>query len=115
MKRGFERCQMATRHSAHSGEQFLRFLANKRQMLLFVSLFLIVIGSRAVVINYGGNPTPFTDEWDGEGANLLKPYLQGTLTIGDLFHTHNEHVIFLPDCLLWQSSTSPVIGTWSCK
>ena len=58
------------------------------------SLFLIVVGSRAAVIGHAGNATPFTDEWEGEGANLLRPYLQGTLGVADLFHAHNEHVIF---------------------
>ena len=77
-----------------SGQRFLRFLDSRRQIFLLVSLFLILVGARAVVINYAGNTTPYADEWDGEAANLLKPYLQGDLTIGDLFHAHNEHVIF---------------------
>ena len=77
-----------------SGQRILRFLDNRRRTLFFASLFLILIGARAVVINYAGNTTPYTDEWDGEAANLLKPYLQGELTIGDLFRGHNEHVIF---------------------
>ena len=78
----------------HPGERFLRFLDNRRQTVLIVSLFLIIVGARAVVINYAGNATPYADEWDGEAANLLEPYLKGALTIGDLFHAHNEHVIF---------------------
>jgi hypothetical protein len=90
-KRGLEACQDL---AMHSGQQFLRFLDNRRDTFLFVSLFLILIGARAVVIDYAGNSTPYTDEWDGEAANLLKPYLQGALTIGDLFQAHNEHVIF---------------------
>jgi hypothetical protein len=77
-----------------SGERFLRFLDRRRQTLLIVSLFLIVVGARAAVINYAGNVTPFADEWDGAAANLLKPYLQGALTIRDLFRPHNEHIIF---------------------
>ena len=76
-----------------AGERFLGFLDRRRQTLLLVSLFLIVVGARAVVINYAGNVTPFADEWDGAAANLLKPYLQGALTIRDLFRAHNEHVI----------------------
>ena len=77
-----------------AGQRFLRFLDDRRQTLLLVSLFLIVIGARAIVINYAGNPTPYADEWDGEAANLLKPYLHGALTTRDLFRAHNEHVIF---------------------
>jgi hypothetical protein len=90
-KRGLEACRDLV---MRPGERFLRFLDNRRQGLLFVSLFLILIGARAVVINYAGNTTPYTDESDGEAANLLEPYLKGGLTIGDLFHAHNEHVIF---------------------
>lgn len=90
-KRGLE----ARQHLAKRfGQGFLRFLDSRRQTLLFVSLFLVLVGARAVVIDYAGNSTPYTDEWDGEAANLLKPYLQGALTIGDLFQAHNEHVIF---------------------
>jgi hypothetical protein len=80
--------------SKRFGQGFLRFLHTRRLTLLCASLFLVVVGARAVVIDYAGNPTPYTDEWDGEAANLLKPYLEGTLTIGDLFRAHNEHVIF---------------------
>jgi hypothetical protein len=77
-----------------AGKRILRFLDHRRQTLLVVSLFLIVVGARAVVINYAGNVTPYADEWDGAAANLLKPYFQGSLTIRDLFRPHNEHVIF---------------------
>ena len=66
-----------------AGKRILRFLDHRRQTLLVVSLFLIVVGARAVVINYAGNVTPYADEWDGAAANLLKPYLQGSLTIRD--------------------------------
>jgi hypothetical protein len=79
--------------TARFGQQFLRFLDERRQALLLVSLFLILVGSRAVVVAHAGNPTPYTDEWDGEAANLLKPYLEGALTIGDLFRAHDEHII----------------------
>lgn len=90
-KREFEARQRLAPDSAH---RLLRALDDWRRTLLFLSLFLILIGSRAAVINYAGNATPFSDEWDGEAANLLKPYLQGALTFGDLFRPHNEHVIF---------------------
>ncbi len=59
----------------------LRFLNKRPKSLLFLSLFLILIGSRAAAINYAGNSTPLWDEWEGEWANLLKPYIQGKLTV----------------------------------
>jgi hypothetical protein len=80
--------------ATNCGRQLLRLLDHRRQTLLLASLFLILVGSRAAVIGYAGNPTPYTDEWDGEAANLLVPYLKGALTASDLFRAHNEHVIF---------------------
>ena len=80
--------------ASRAGQGFLRFLDARRQPLLLVSLFLIIVGARAIAIRYAGNLTPYADEWDGEAANLLKPYLEGALTTGDLFRAHNEHVIF---------------------
>ena len=80
--------------AVRAGHRLARFLDGRRQALLLASLFLILVGSRALVIGAAGNPTPYTDEWDGEAANLLKPYLEGTLSVGDLFRAHNEHVIF---------------------
>jgi hypothetical protein len=84
----------ARQDPAMRASRVLRFLDQRRLPSLLISLFLILIGSRAAVIAYAGNPTPYTDEWDGEAANLLKPYLEGQLTVGDLFHAHNEHIIF---------------------
>ena len=69
-------------------------IGKKQHAILFLSLFLIFVGSRAAIINYGGNSVPFGDEWDGGAAGLFKPYMQGNLTLGELFRVHNEHVIF---------------------
>ena len=38
---------------------------------------------------------PIWDQWDGEGAVLIKPYLEGTLRWPALWAPHNEHRIFL--------------------
>lgn len=75
-------------------QQFLRTLDKRHDIILFVSLFLILVGSRFIVISHDGNYTPFWDEWDGDAANLLLPYLRGNLGLHDLFRSHNEHVIF---------------------
>lgn len=92
------------------GRQFLRAIDKRHGIILFVSLFLILIGSRAIVINYDGNSTPFWDEWDGGAANLLLPYLRGNLTLGDLFSAHNEHVIFFTRLLTLAIFT--ISGYW---
>ncbi|HEY3623532.1 MAG TPA: hypothetical protein VGL12_14305 [Roseiarcus sp.] len=75
------------------GGRYLALIDRRRKTLLLVSLFLILVGSRAAVINHGGNSTPFMDEWDCDAADLLRPYLQGSLTVGDLFRPLNEHII----------------------
>ena len=75
-------------------DAFLRFLHKRPNSLLFLSLFLILVGSRAAVINHAGNSSPFWDEWEGGWAEFARPYIQGNLTVGDLFAAHNEHVIF---------------------
>ena len=69
---------------------------------LLASLFLILLGSRAALINYAGSATPFLDEWEADAAHLLEPYLQGKLTFADLFVPLNEHRIFFTKLLvLW--------------
>lgn len=63
--------------------------------LEYLALFLIVVGTRLWLVFLYGSPVPILDQWDGEGATLLKPWLEGTLRLSDLFQPHNEHRIFL--------------------
>jgi hypothetical protein len=58
------------------------------------ALFLIVLGVKFCLLQHVGTPLPFWDQWDGEGADIYKPYLEGHLTLADLFRAHNEHRIF---------------------
>ncbi len=75
-------------------------LDQNRTPILLASLFLILLGTRAVLISYAGSPTPFLDEWEADGALLLEPYIQGKLTISDLFIPINEHRIFFTKLLV---------------
>jgi hypothetical protein len=68
-----------------------RFLAPS---LLLASLFLLIIGAKFSLIDGYGSDLPYWDQWDGEAANLYRPYLQGKLGVGQLFSAHNEHRIF---------------------
>jgi hypothetical protein len=68
-----------------------RFLAPS---LLLASLFLLIIGAKFSLIDRYGSDLPYWDQWDGEAANLYRPYLQGKLNAGELFSAHNEHRIF---------------------
>jgi hypothetical protein len=80
--------------------KLLDALDQNRTPILLASLFLILLGTRAALISYAGSPTPFTDEWEADGARLLKPYVQGNLTISDLFIPLNEHRIFFTKLLV---------------
>jgi hypothetical protein len=75
-------------------------LDQNRTLILLASLFLILLGTRAVLISYAGSPTPFLDEWEADGARLLEPYIRGNLTISDLFIPLNEHRIFFTKLLV---------------
>jgi hypothetical protein len=75
-------------------------LDQNRMPILLGSLFLILLGTRVALISYAGSPTPFLDEWEADGARLLKPYMQGNLTTSDLFIPLNEHRIFFTKLLV---------------
>lgn len=64
-------------------------------VLQIVAFFLVVFGARLWLVQNYGNALPFWDQWDAEAANLIKPWLDGTLTAGSLFAPHNEHRIVL--------------------
>jgi hypothetical protein len=78
--------------------------------LLLASLFLIFLGSRAVTINYSGTSVPFLDEWDGEAASVLRPYIEGKLAISDLLGFFSEHIIFFTRIMAL--ATLKVSGYW---
>ena len=63
--------------------------------LEYLALFLVVVGARLWLVSLYGSPVPIMDQWDGEGATLFKPWLEGTLRVSDLFQPHNEHRILL--------------------
>lgn len=88
----------------------VRFVEKRRSSLLLFSLFLILFGSRAALIRYAGYPTPFLDEWEADGAALLKPYLAGRLEVGDLFVPINEHRI--PFTKLTVLAVYEIAGYW---
>ena len=88
----------------------VRFVEEHRASLLLVSLFLLLFGSRAALISYAGYATPYLDEWEGDGATLLKPYLAGHLGIKDLFVPINEHRI--PFTKLTVLTVYEIAGYW---
>ena len=91
--------------------------------LEYLALFLIIVGARLWLVSLYGSPVPFMDQWDGEGATLFKPWLEGTLRIGDLFQPHNEHRIVLSRLLAlgllalngqWDAQLEMVVNALLC-
>lgn len=62
---------------------------------LLLCLFLLVLGARLWLVQTHSTPLPFWDQWDGEGAVLIKPWLEGHLRFSVFFVPHNEHRIVL--------------------
>jgi hypothetical protein len=75
-----------------------------------LSCALVVIGAKCLMIARYGNPTPFWDQWDAEGAVLYPHYFGGTLTLGDLIAPHNEHRILVTR--LWSLLLLELAGYW---
>ncbi|QRR01139.1 hypothetical protein [Dyadobacter sandarakinus] len=76
-----------------------------------VPAFLVVVAVRLYFIEVFAVPLPFWDQWDAEGDFLLRPWIQGTLRIQDLWQSHNEHRI-LPTRLL-SLFTFMITGSWN--
>ena len=77
--------------------------------------FLIAFGVKLAILAVASSPVPFADEWDGEAAFLLKPFVEGTLRLEDFFRPHNEHFIPFTRLLTLASSGCPVIGMLCCR
>lgn len=67
---------------------------NSILLLQYVAFGILLYGFKLWVIHNYGNATPHWDQWDGEAANLYKPFSDGTLEFKALFAPHNEHRIF---------------------
>jgi hypothetical protein len=54
---------------------------------------LVIVGCKLWLIGSYGSPLPFLDQWKGEGAEVLRPWMEGELRPADLFAPFNEHRI----------------------
>jgi len=61
--------------------------------LQYGAFFLLLFGIKLWTIYSYGNATPFGDQWDGEAANLYKPFFDNTLDWKSFIAPHNEHRI----------------------
>jgi hypothetical protein len=56
-------------------------------------LFLTIAASRLACLAFFGSDLPYSDQWDSEGWNWLRPFQNGTLDWNTLWLPHNEHRI----------------------
>lgn len=56
-----------------------------------VALALVIVGCKLWLIASYSSPLPFLDQWKGEGAEVLRPWVKGELHAGHLFAPFNEH------------------------
>ncbi|MEO6286202.1 MAG: hypothetical protein ABIN80_25675 [Dyadobacter sp.] len=71
-----------------------RLSDNTNLTFLTLLVFLLVALSRLYYVEHFAVPLPYWDQWDAEGDFLLRPWIQGTLKLSDLWQPHNEHRIF---------------------
>ncbi len=60
---------------------------------------LVIVGCKLWLIGSFSSPLPFLDQWKGEGAQVLRLWMNGNLHISDLLAPFNEHRI-VPSRLL---------------
>lgn len=65
--------------------------AARRIFWPLAAMMAIIAVAKLWLIGHVSSPTPFWDQWDAEAAGLYKPYLEGTLSFGQMFASHNEH------------------------
>lgn len=83
------------------------------QFLILLTVLCVLI-CRMLIIHEYGSDVPFWDQWDAEGWQLYKPWLEGNLKGSTLFAAHNEHRIFVTR--VWNLFIFEVNGAvWSPK
>ena len=78
-----------------------------RPWLACLAIAILACIARLLYVQHFATAMPFWDQWDAEGAYLLKPWADGNLKMIDLIRAHNEHRV-LPSRLLTLAS---YIGT----
>ena len=84
-----------------------------RALLTWLAFLLIVAGVRLVFVEHFGSAMPLLDQWDDEGARIFAPYLEGRLSLRDLFDPHNEHRPVIARLLALSSLV--VNGQWDAR
>jgi hypothetical protein len=78
--------------------------------LVATSAALVVFGARLAEIHFFASDVPFNDQWVIEAEQILVPWLNGTLGVGDFFRPHFEHLPVWTRLLAWLQVA--VTGRW---
>lgn len=88
-------------------------LGTNLSLLVGLGLFLAILGGKFLLIQSHGSDVPHWDQWDIEGERLIKPWVEGDLTIGSLFAPHNEHRPFFTR--VWALGLFVLNGQWDAR
>lgn len=80
-------------------------------LMLALGVGALALLARLLYVQFFATPMPYMDQWDGEWASALKPWLEGTLQWQMLLAPHNEHRI-LPTRLVTLLSYAAT-GQWN--
>ncbi len=70
-------------------------MSTRSNILQLTAFALVVLGTKLLLLEYAANSVPIWDQWDAEAANLIIPWMEGTLTWDGMIYPHNEHRILL--------------------
>ncbi len=66
---------------------------------------VLVFAARSREIHLYAGDVPILDQWKVEGADILQPWLEGTLRAADFLRPHNGHVPVWSRLLFWVETT----------
>jgi hypothetical protein len=71
---------------------------------------LLVFAARLAEVHLFASDVPYNDQWVIEARQIIEPWLRGTLTLGDFFRPHFEHLPVWTRLLVWLQVA--VTGRW---
>ena len=79
----------------HAAVADIVVLSSRQKLGATAFFFLAVVSLRLFMIHLFAVDSPYSDQWDAEGWNLLRMFQNGQLEWGKLFEAHNEHRIVM--------------------
>ena len=78
--------------------------------LVATGVALIVWAARLAEIHFFASDIPYNDQWVVEAQHVLEPWVKGTLSLGDFFRPHFEHLPVWTRLLAWTEVA--LTGRW---